>query len=88
MLWTDLEVGDELKLVSLYGLDIMNGCNCSVCSFYNLNLNKTVKIIKIDEVNEKAIKVVLSGIDNTRLTKKFYNTESSSNFRIHALKDD
>ena len=88
MLWTDLEVGDELVLVSLNGEDIIDACSCTVCSFYRQNIGEVIKIIGVYENNGKSIKVYLKGKNLTQINKTFSNDLKHDNFKIHSLKDD
>lgn len=79
MLFTDLEVGDRIKIISLEGLDIRKNC-CNRCDFMLKNLNKEVEVIDIIKVYNNGINVKLLG--NGQVGNILIRNDEINNYKI------
>lgn len=85
MLFTDLEVGDRIKIISLEGLDIRKNC-CNGCDFMFKNLNKEVEVKYIVRIYPNGINVTVSGSLMTR--NLLINNSDTENYRIAYVKEE
>ena len=83
MLFTDLEVGDRIKIIRLRGLDIRKNC-CDGCDFMLKNLNKEVEVIDITKIYSNGIMIQVSGKGTKSL---LINNTNTNNYKIIFVKE-
>ena len=88
MKFTDLEVGDRVKLISLSGFEIMEGCTCSYCKFRNKNVGKELEIVKIIGCTETTVSLTLQDENGVREVFNVKNSSALNNFKITFVKED